>query len=86
MNDFLFQVECVLHGHVTVDGTFVVISLPTKSPGSAMMVSTDSISFCALGHTNLFIHGANSIVGAFQTFCVVCGNIVMYLFNHTFLG
>lgn len=37
-NYFIFQVECVLHGHITVDGTFVVLSVPTKSPGSAMMV------------------------------------------------
>ena len=29
----------MLYGHVTIDGTLVVISLPTKSPGSAMMVS-----------------------------------------------
>lgn len=62
----LFQVECVLHGHVTLDGTFVVISVPTNSTGSAMMVSTDI-------HADLFIHGVNSIVGAFfNLLCVAC--------------
>lgn len=59
---YLLQVECVLYGHVTMDGTFVVISVPTKSPDSAMMVRDHCYPYDL---NSLFIHGVNSIVGAF---------------------
>ena len=39
----LLQVECTLHGHVSMDGTPVVIAVPTQSPRSPMMVSGDGI-------------------------------------------